>query len=142
MNNMIISFIETISMTWIFFISISNAYWNKFWCYAHIWAGLKKVETIFRVLFGKMWWQPSKIPYFDTEYEHKFMQITFITWKWLNLKHTLHQHAFQYHWTIWNCFLKKINNVQSWTKLLRQTRKSIFPWKIPSPAKSMLLAKV
>ena len=54
-NNMIISFIETISMTWIFFISMSNAYWNKFWCYAHIWVRLKKVETIFRDLIGKNW---------------------------------------------------------------------------------------
>ena len=55
MNNMIISFIETILMTWIFFISMSNAYWNKFRCYADICVSLKKVETIFCVLFGKIW---------------------------------------------------------------------------------------
>ena len=38
-------------------------------------------------------------------------------------------------------FSKNINNLQSWTKLLRQNRKSIFQWKNPSPPKSMLLTK-
>ena len=41
-------------MTWIFFISMSNEYWNKFWCYADICVGLKKVGTIAPVLFGKI----------------------------------------------------------------------------------------
>ena len=35
-------FIEAILMTWIFFNLISNAYWNKFWCYTGICVGFKE----------------------------------------------------------------------------------------------------
>ena len=37
------------------------------------------------------------------------MQIFFITWDWLNLKHIVHQHAFQYHWAIWDGFFLEIS---------------------------------
>ena len=43
--------------------------------------------------------------------------------------------------SIWDVFLKKINNLQSWTNLLRENRKSIFPWKSFSYPKSILLVK-
>ena len=31
---------------------------------------LKKIKTIFCVLFGKNWREPLNVPYFDSEYEH------------------------------------------------------------------------
>ena len=62
----------------------------------------------------------------------------FYNLNWLKLDHTMHQHAFQYHSGIWAVFLKNINNLQPWTKLLRQNRKSIFQWKNLFSLKSML----
>ena len=68
---------------------------------------LKKMKTTFCDLFGKNWSYSAKVAFFDTEYEQQFMPITFITWNWWNLKHTVRQHAFQYHWAILDGFFKK-----------------------------------
>ena len=38
-------------------------------------------------------------------------------------------------------FSRNINNLQSWTKMLRQKRKSIFQWKNPSPPQISVVGK-
>ena len=54
-----------------------------------------------------------------------------MTWNWLNLKHTGHKHAFQYHSVIWWQVFKKIS-ITIWDKAV-ETK-----WKIYFSAKKSL----
>ena len=61
------------------------------------------------------------------------MKTTFITWTFSDLKHTACQYTFWYFSAIWGgaVFWKLINNLQSWTKLLRQIREKKISVKKP-----------
>ena len=54
-------FIETLLITWIFFILMPCAYWNKLWCcYTDIWVGFKENKDNFFVFYlvkieGSLW---------------------------------------------------------------------------------------
>ena len=127
-------------MTWIFLILLSIARWHIFWCHTDTWFSLKENEDSLSFCLVKL-----KLAFKNTIFWCWIRALIdtshFVICHWLNVKHTVHQNIFQYHSAIWDGFFKNIQNLQSWTKLLRQNGKSILQWRNPSSPKTMLFAK-